>query len=82
MDDSGLRGARRYREVFDVQIEPWLWKEKNEETRTLFRRFIDDLLMGYVANKIEAPTVSKALIFTMNMSNLSVMELMSDLMDI
>jgi len=80
--NSGAKGARRYREVFEAQVEPFINKERNLDLQAMNYRFIDDLLCGYLSEKIPAPMVSHSLVSILKMPNLNIVELMSDLRDI
>jgi len=80
--DSSYRGAKRYKEVFDEQVEPWILKDENLNLQAITHRFIDDLLCEYVCDRVPAPVVSNALVSLLQIPNLQIMELMSDLRDI
>ncbi|MEE9214872.1 MAG: hypothetical protein V3U54_08780 [Thermodesulfobacteriota bacterium] len=82
VDNNSLKRIKRYQQVFDELVGPWIEKERNVHLQAINHRFIDDLLCAYLGNMINAPTVGKVLGEILNMPNLHILELMSDLRDI
>ena len=82
LNEREIRGLKKYTLLLAEMVEPFIDEIEGEYERNSIKKFIEEMLAGYTSGKVEAPNVSYVLKVLLNMSNLRIIEFMSELRDV